>query len=596
MADYGRDLEIPIWIGGCQKWVNGLTKRTTCDDVIHALLRHDRNSNAFVDVSSYVIYERWRDVERPLRGRTKLLKVWRAWGADCRNVKFFLRKSESSLDSSSEMSPHKHHRSKGKRHQGHYPSKHSAECALHESNIPHGHYQRRADRVRQKQYTTYYGVVGHRPVSGSRGRTSTSSRGESGRKSSKNPGARGKTSSNRTRTKQGLPTSDKTKSEAVAKAGLDPSNPANAAVQRLLHTILDQEKRIQQQMARLGETDTNIESLETERHLERVKENGKDYVQQAYMRDTLDSVPDPGDPEKIQEYVKACEGLLELQERLSQEEHKINDLSAIVSEESRLVSSGNNPDAGSGSSRLEESRIQAEFDQLKGDLARSIALSKAQQRQLRLVNETLDSCEVDIQRKILHENQLLLELDQLENPRHGDVITDSHKTADSGKSHQHTMRKTVPSVQDIHIVPNVPALTAKSLHSANESISNLQASDASSPTQNSDSGVESLSKTDTENRHSRQYLDPGFHSMDPLHRVPVSGRNMVPYLTYASYEESRRQKRKTALQTELPSMPRMESVVPVPAIQKDSGEDSNSDTGLSSLHSDEQPPVLETLV
>ncbi|KAG8315246.1 adherens junction maintenance [Homalodisca vitripennis] len=76
--------ELPVWVSGQQLWVRGVDRKTTCADVISALLgRPDE---------SYVIVERWRKVERPLGGETRLLKLWSAWGDAQRDVRLSLRR------------------------------------------------------------------------------------------------------------------------------------------------------------------------------------------------------------------------------------------------------------------------------------------------------------------------------------------------------------------------------------------------------------------------------------------------------------------------------------------------------------------------
>lgn len=82
-----------VRIGSADKWITGLTKRTTCDDVIYALLKHTKKDGD--DLWSYSMYERWRGVERQLSGRTKILKVWRAWGDQRHSVKLYVRKKSS---------------------------------------------------------------------------------------------------------------------------------------------------------------------------------------------------------------------------------------------------------------------------------------------------------------------------------------------------------------------------------------------------------------------------------------------------------------------------------------------------------------------
>lgn len=69
------DAEIGVWVDGVQKWVTGVTRRTTCHDVIKALLRAQSVRAEDSDVMQYVIVERWRKVERPLDHEQRILKV-----------------------------------------------------------------------------------------------------------------------------------------------------------------------------------------------------------------------------------------------------------------------------------------------------------------------------------------------------------------------------------------------------------------------------------------------------------------------------------------------------------------------------------------
>lgn len=87
--------ELPVWIKGEQRWISGVTDQTTCLDLIEALLidegviktANDSNNNNGTNlyptkVNDYVIAERWRRVEQILDPRTKILKIWTAWGAE----------------------------------------------------------------------------------------------------------------------------------------------------------------------------------------------------------------------------------------------------------------------------------------------------------------------------------------------------------------------------------------------------------------------------------------------------------------------------------------------------------------------------------
>lgn len=92
MEDPSSQLEIPFWVDGTQKWVTGITKRTTCDDVIYSLLYHDDKQEKS---HKYAVHERWREVERPLQGRTKIMKIWNAWGPEQQSVQFVMRRTDN---------------------------------------------------------------------------------------------------------------------------------------------------------------------------------------------------------------------------------------------------------------------------------------------------------------------------------------------------------------------------------------------------------------------------------------------------------------------------------------------------------------------
>ena len=112
--DANKVLEIPVWVNGTPKWVTGLTKRTTCDDIIYALLYNDGKQD-HDSTDRYTIYERWRDVERPLQARTKILKIWRAWGAEQCNVQLTM-KNNNEPDYFGEFLHHRRRRHRRSKH------------------------------------------------------------------------------------------------------------------------------------------------------------------------------------------------------------------------------------------------------------------------------------------------------------------------------------------------------------------------------------------------------------------------------------------------------------------------------------------------
>uniref|UniRef100_A0AAQ4RC73 Ras-associating domain-containing protein n=1 Tax=Gasterosteus aculeatus aculeatus TaxID=481459 RepID=A0AAQ4RC73_GASAC len=95
--------KISLWVCREEKLVSGLTKRTTCADVVRVLLE-DQNlqqgaSAAMLSGSpqSYCVVEKWRGFERILPNKTKVLRLWGAWGDEQEKVRFVLVKNEASL-------------------------------------------------------------------------------------------------------------------------------------------------------------------------------------------------------------------------------------------------------------------------------------------------------------------------------------------------------------------------------------------------------------------------------------------------------------------------------------------------------------------
>lgn len=91
------DDEIPIWVRGEQRWISGFTNDTTCAQLVEALLHNENIPGEPANVgqataanttqNQYVITERWRRVEQILDNKTKILKIWNAWGQTKSEVK-----------------------------------------------------------------------------------------------------------------------------------------------------------------------------------------------------------------------------------------------------------------------------------------------------------------------------------------------------------------------------------------------------------------------------------------------------------------------------------------------------------------------------
>jgi len=96
---------IVVRVGTEEKEISGLTRKTTCAEVLEALFKDEQtfrslnrlqesisNENIRDMVKNYAIMEDWRGCEKALSPQTKILAVWRAWGEEQCNVKFLLKK------------------------------------------------------------------------------------------------------------------------------------------------------------------------------------------------------------------------------------------------------------------------------------------------------------------------------------------------------------------------------------------------------------------------------------------------------------------------------------------------------------------------
>lgn len=85
--------KISVWVCQEEKVVLGLSKRTTCADVVQVLLEQQQLGGS----QSFCIVEKWRGYERVLPNHTKILRLWVAWGEQQSRVKFVLVRSEAAL-------------------------------------------------------------------------------------------------------------------------------------------------------------------------------------------------------------------------------------------------------------------------------------------------------------------------------------------------------------------------------------------------------------------------------------------------------------------------------------------------------------------
>ena len=97
--------EIPFWLRSTEKpkWVSGIDHATSCSDVLISLLSSKLGSESGGGPASpskiardFTLVEQWRGVERALSRSSKILKLWLAWGEEKDHVKFVVKRIHSS--------------------------------------------------------------------------------------------------------------------------------------------------------------------------------------------------------------------------------------------------------------------------------------------------------------------------------------------------------------------------------------------------------------------------------------------------------------------------------------------------------------------
>lgn len=145
------------------------------------------------------------------------------------------------------------------------------------------------------------------------------------------------------------------------------------SMETLVHLIISQDHTIHQQVKRMKELDLEIEKCEAKFHLDRVENDGENYVQDAYLMPSLSEVEQKldlqYDENEILEDLTKSDGIIQLEERLTYYRMLIDKLSAEIEEEVKSVCTEINEDAeGATASELESSHLES----VKCDLEKSM--------------------------------------------------------------------------------------------------------------------------------------------------------------------------------------------------------------------------------
>lgn len=265
-----------------EKLVFGLSKRTTCADVVKVLLEDQNLQPGTGALSgcahSYRIVEKWRGFERILPDGTKLLRLWDAWGDEQRNVKFVLVRGEASM----------------------------------------------ADR-RARSAEARVVLSKHSPWVGG-GAAQATVRAISPEKQRRVV----------RKAFRKLEKINKKEKEKKKKAQIDVTSAEK--MEALVHLVISQDLTVRQQIQRITELDAEIESCEAKVHFDRIKRHGINYVQDTYLEEA-ESSPAGGErcsadiQTELEEYASLMEEVVRLQEELREKEALVEIISLQLREE-----------------------------------------------------------------------------------------------------------------------------------------------------------------------------------------------------------------------------------------------------------------------
>lgn len=271
------DNKISVWVWREEKLVLGLSKRTTCADVVKVLLEDQNSQLALSATQTYCIVEKWRGFERILPNKTKILRLWVAWGDERGNVKFVLVKSEASLAN---------HRAR------------SAEARV----------------VLSKQSPCVSKGTARSPMGGV------------------------SPEKQRRIVRKAFRKLEKINKKRAHTAHRDASSAEK--METLVHLVVSRDHTIRQQLERITELDAEIESCEAKVHFDRIKRHGVNYVQDTYLVDAAAASSREADVlcsaetlAEFEEYVRQREEVVRLQAELWEQEALIDGITAQIQEE-----------------------------------------------------------------------------------------------------------------------------------------------------------------------------------------------------------------------------------------------------------------------
>lgn len=270
-----QESHISVFVCREEKLVLGLSKRTTCADVVRVLLEEQQQGEKSLRggavpltgcARSYHIVEKWRGLERILPSKTKILRLWEAWGEERGDVKFVLVKGDTAVTS-------------------------------------HGPRSAEARVVLSKRSHCLAGGAG--------------------------PGLVRSISPEKQRrvVRKAFRKLEKINRSKRTRAARRDASSAER-METLAHLVISRDHTIRQQTQRISELDAEIERYEAKVHSQRIKAHGVNYVQDTYL-----AQEDAEPLAAAEDYEEPCEELLGLEEQLWEQEALADTLSARLQEE-----------------------------------------------------------------------------------------------------------------------------------------------------------------------------------------------------------------------------------------------------------------------
>lgn len=348
--------KISVWVCREEKLVSGVTRRTSCADVVRVLLE-DRSSPALAgSAQSYCIVEKWRGFERVLPNRTKILRLWTAWGREQDNVRFVLVRSDASLPGSGPRSA-----------EARVVASKESRCAIRGDPTTPGAAAQQQQQEEEEQ-----------DISQEKRRRVV-------RKAFRK-----------------LEKITKKKEEACAEESAE-------RMETLVHLVLSQDHTIRQQTQRIRELDGEIERHEARVHAERIRRHGINYVQDTYL---VDAAGDSASAELDSDTMARCDQVIRLHEQLTEKHALLERLSRELQEEldstwgtRRHAGDAHEAALSEEDARLEEERIKTQLDTssyiglrldtdleaVQRELDASLEVWEAKERELRELLGTMES-------------------------------------------------------------------------------------------------------------------------------------------------------------------------------------------------------------